>query len=550
MAKPSRYTEAEIDKLVAAGFWKTTISNIWDRNASRYPDREAIADPRTTLSWASAGQWIDRMALNLLEMGIGRDEIIVIQLPNCIELHLLRVASEKAGVLCVPVTAYMREKEIQYILKNTEARAVVIPWIYRKFDHLGMIEHIRSGLPRLKHILIVSDQVPDGVLSVRKLAQEPLGRRFKEMSHLEERRYKPTEVSIINLTTGTTGLPKFVEYPAGANAAWGEGQAPLLRFGTTDVVAAIAPAARGPCLPVYYDAPVAAAKIIMLPWNGPEEALKAIEQNRITVACFVPAQLAMMMEQYKHGSYDLSSVRLWYSAGAIIPPPLVKEVEEKIGGITISDYGAVDFGGIIMPGLEESREVRMFTVGIPRYGTEVKLVDDNGKKVKKGNIGEILGRGPSCASGYYKDPKATSEAWDKDGWFAMGDLGKIDERGNLAIVGRKKEMIIRGGQNIYPSEIEGLLSAHPKIQNVAVVAMPDPIMGEKACAYVVLRGKETLTFEEMTSFLKEKDIAPFKLPERLEITDSLPMVSEQKVDKKALKQDITNKLSTEKGNTR
>lgn len=546
MSKPSRYTQDEIKRFVESGYWKTTISNVWNRNAKIYPDKDAIEDLRTTLTWTEARQWTDRVALNLLELGIKRDEVIVVQLPNCIELHLLRVACEKAGVLCVPVTANMREKEMQYILKFTDASAVIIPWKYRKFDHLDMIEDIRSGLPQLRHVFVVSDEVPEGMVSVRELVQKPLSNEEGKVSYLQERSYKPAEVSIINVTSGTTGLPKFVEYPAGANAAWGEGQAPLLKLTTDDIVAAIAPAARGPCLPVYYDAPWVAAKIVMLPWTGPEEILKAIEARQVTVACLVPTQLAMMMEQFKIGSYDLSSVRLWYSAGSLIPPSLVREVEQEVGGTVVSDYGAVDFGGMILPEPEDSQEVRMFTVGKPRFGTKIKLVDDSKKEVRFGNVGEILGRGSTCSSGYYKDPKTTNEAWDKDGWFAMGDLGKIDEQGNLVVVGRKKDLIIRGGQNVYPSEIEGLLINHLKIQDVAVVSMPDPIMGEKACAYVVPRPRQLLTLEEVVSFLREKNIAPFKLPERLEIVDKLPLTPQHKVDKRVLKEDIAKKIKTER----
>ncbi|MBW1613088.1 MAG: acyl--CoA ligase [Deltaproteobacteria bacterium] len=546
MAKPSRYTREEIEKYVAKGFWKTTISNMWDRNANEYANKAAIEDLRTTLTWAGAKQWTDRMALNLLELGIKRDDVIVVQLPNCNELNLFRVASEKAGVLCIPVIANMREKEMEYILRYTDARAVVIPWNHRRFDHFGMIESMRSVLPKLEHVLVVDDKVPDGALSVARLANEPLGQRYTETSYLEERRYKPTETSIINLTTGTTGFPKFAEYPAAANAAWGEGQSPFLRLTLADIVAAIAPAARGPTLPVYYDAPWVGAKAVMLQWNGPEEALRAIEAKKVTVACLVPTQLAMMMEQFKIGSYDLSSIRVWYSAGALMPPSLLKEVEERIGGTVVIDYGLVDFGGLIVQDFEDPQGLRMHTVGKPRFGTEIMIVDEDGKAAKIGNVGEILGRGPTCSSGYYKDPKATSESWNKDGWFAMGDLGKIDEQGNLSVVGRKKDMIIRGGQNIYPSEIENLLITHPKILEVAIVAMPDPVMGEKACAYVVLRTGESLILEEMTAFLREKNIASFKIPERLEIIDRLPVVSGQKVDKKSLGQDIAKKLSNEK----
>jgi non-ribosomal peptide synthetase component E (peptide arylation enzyme) len=189
--------------------------------------------------------------------------------------------------------------------------------------------------------------------------------------------------------------------------------------------------------------------------------------------------------------------------------------------------------------------VRLPTLGKGSGGTEIKVVDKQGKEVAQGEVGEIWGRGPACASGYYKDPETTWAAWTKDGWFKMGDLGRFDGGGNLVLAGRKKDMIIRGGQNIYPVEIENLLSSHPKVADVAIVGMPDPAMGEKACAYVVPRPGQDLSFEEMVSFLREKGIATYKLPERLEFIDKLPLVGEQKVNKKHLVQGITEKLQKE-----
>ena len=184
-------------------------------------------------------------------------------------------------------------------------------------------------------------------------------------------------------------------------------------------------------------------------------------------------------------------------------------------------------------------------MGKPRAWTEIKLVDDAGQEVPKGEVGEMWGRGPACTSGYYKDPKATWQSWT-DGWFATGDLGKFDEQGNLVIVGRKKDMIIRGGWNIYPKEIENILLTHPRVQDIAIVGMPDPLMGEELCAYAVPKIAQELTLEELVSFLQQKDVPSYKLPERLEILDKLPMVAEgQKVDKKLLRQDITQKLKSE-----
>jgi non-ribosomal peptide synthetase component E (peptide arylation enzyme) len=222
------------------------------------------------------------------------------------------------------------------------------------------------------------------------------------------------------------------------------------------------------------------------------------------------------------------------------------EVEEKLGCPIVQSYGAMDSGGMTLHSSRDNAEIRLFTIGKPAPGSEVRLVDDAGQDVPKWDAGEIQVRGPVLISGYYNDPEATWQVWTKDGWYQTGDLGNYDEHGNLLKVGRKKDIIIRGGQNIYPVEIENLLMNHPKVANVAVVKMPDPVMGERACAYLVPKKGQSFNFEEMISFLKEKNIAAYKWPERMEIVHALPMVAEgQKVDKKMLEKDIEEKLKVE-----
>ncbi len=522
-----------------------TVSNLWDCNAREHPNRAAIEDPRVSLTWAEAKQWMDRVALGLLELGIERDEVLIVQLSNSIELHLLRVIGEKAGICCVPVTSNMRKTELEHILGQTDAVGVVIPSVYRGFNYVDMIEEIRPDLPNLKHIFSVGGKVPKGLISIRELAEQPLEEKYPP-DYFEERRYRGEEVSLICHSSGSTGFPKLVKYSPAACSATGKWFMEHLRLTADDIVAAIAPAARGPNLPVYFAAPWAAAKIVMLSWSEAKETLKALEERKITVACLVPTQLTMMLEQAQAGHYDLNSVRVWISAGAYFPPPLMAEVEKKLGGTVLNYYGSMELGAVTSSGLDDPYDIRMTTAGKPTFGAEVKIVDGDGKEAKKGAEGEIVAKSLCSSSGFYGDEKATREVWNEEGWAATGDMGMVDGRGNLIIVGRKKDMIIRGGQNIYPAEIESLLIDHPKVQDVAVVAMPDPVMGEKACAYVVPTKGETFTFDEMISFLKQKNIAAFKLPEGLELVDKFPTVADgYKVDKKVLRHDIVQKLSKE-----
>jgi len=278
----------------------------------------------------------------------------------------------------------------------------------------------------------------------------------------------------------------------------------------------------------------------------PESAFDLIQRERVTVACVVPALLAMMVRCLRSDRRDLSSVRYWVSVSAPLASNLAREAEEKLGGIVLNIYGAVDWGGVVFTAPEDPPEVRYFTVGRPRVDTEVRLVDEAGRMVAKGETGEIQGRGPSCSSGYYRNQEATAHAWTSDGWLPLGDLGRWDEKGNLILVGRKDELIIRGGQNIQPAEIEDHLVAHPKVKQAAIVGMPDPVMGQKVCAYIVPATEAGVRLEEIVSFLRSRQLAPYKLPERLELVDKFPMVSDTKINKRVLAAEIAEKL--ERGN--
>lgn len=542
MAWPTRLTEEVIRDYLSQGLWKpVTLSDYWDQNATRNPQGTAATDGRRRLSWAEAKLWTDQIALALIQLGLERDKVLVVQLPNSVELPLIRVACEKAGILCLPVPRTLRQTEMSYCLRFTEAVAVVVPWRYRDFDYFGMIRELHGELPHLRHILVPGKEVPEGALSLDELACHRWEERV-DPTVLEARRYKAAEVSLINPTTGSTGLPKFAEYTAAARLLYGRSYIDVLGLTEEDILAALSPAAGGPNIPVYFAAPQIGATTVFLRHFEPEAACELIQRERVTVACVVPAQLAMMLRYPHRDRHDLSSVRFWLSVSAPLAPSLAQEAEEKLGGIVLNTYGAVDWGGVVFTSPLDPPAVRYFTVGRPRAGTQVRLVDEEGRLVAPGQVGALQGRGPGCSSGYSGDPAASRKAWTPDGWLPLGDLGQWDERGNLIILGRKDELIIRGGQNVQPGEIEDYLLAHPKVKQVAVVGMPDPVMGQKVCAYVVPRTEGELRLGEIVSFLRSKRLAPYKLPERLEVVDKFPMVSDTKVNKRILAADIAEKL--------
>lgn len=546
MAKATRYTAQLIAEYTQKGYWESrSLSEWWDFNAIRYPQKEAVVDSKTRLTWEEAKRWIDRIALSFLEQSIKRDELVVVQLLNSVELCLTRVACEKAGVVCLPVLRSLGEQDMEYILKHSGAKALVIPDEFRGYDYIRMVETIRPQLPELKKVFVLGKKVPQWAVSLSEVIQQRLEDNYPE-DYLERVRYKSTAVSLINSTTGTTGLPKFAEYSACARLTFGKGVIDALHLNNDDIIAALSPAPAGPNVPVYFAAPKVAAKVVFLERFEAEEALKLLEKEGATIACVVPAQIALMLRHPNFDRYDLNSVRACWCTGAVLPYHDGKEFEVRTGAKVVNMYGGVDFGGIVAPDVNDLLDTRLLTVGKPRGWTEIKLVDEAGQEVVKGEIGEVWGRGPACSSGIYHDLEATWQSWTNDGWFKTGDLGKFDEQSNLVIAGRIKDIIIRGGWNISPKEIEDILITHPKVGDVAIVGMPDPVMGEKSCVYIVPKPAQEITLAEVVSFLEKRGTQPYKLPERLEIIDKLPMVADgQKVDKKLLRQNISEKLKAE-----
>jgi len=549
--KPIRYDPEELEKNLTKGFWdKTILPDYWDRNARQWPDKEALVDSLgSRLTWAEATQKIDRIALALIkDMKLKRDDKLMVQLPNCIEQVLVRLACEKAGVLSIPEMTTFRQTELADIATRTGAVGIVISKQYRKFDHYEMAKELQTDIPNLKHIIVAGEDVPGDCISLNEIMDHPYEQEYDPIELWARRLDAIEEVGFLITTTGTTGLPKLIEHRIAAREIWtAKSHVRNWELGPDDCVLAIAPlagAAGG--TPAYVTAPVGSAKIALEYQYRGEETLQFMEQERVTVIALVPTQLARLLE-LPLDKYDLSSLRIIKTAGGYLPPPLAKEAEERFGCPILGTYGTQDTGSISGVPISASKDQRYTTVGRLHPGIEVKVLDDSGNPVDPGEVGTLWFKGPGNSIGYYKDlEKTMTEAFDDDGFATPGDLVTVTDDDYVKIMGRKKNIIIRGGQNIYPKEIEDYLLSYEKVTNAAIVPMPDPEMGERACAFVTLKKGEQFTFEEMIEYLKSKKIAPFKLPERLEVVEAFPLVGESgKIDNKAMVQMITDKLKEE-----
>jgi non-ribosomal peptide synthetase component E (peptide arylation enzyme) len=550
--KPIRYQKEMVDEFVNEGYWTQELFyDFWDRNAREYGDQEALVDSKYRVTWAEARRLVDGIASTWVQMGIPQFARIIIQSPNSVYGFLARIAAERAGLISLTVYPYLRQRELEYMVERTEASAVVIPHEYRKFDYLEMYKELQQRFPHLKYIFLFDDTVPDSApentYSLTQLAQAAAEKPVDE-NVLNERRLDPLgNIALLTTTSGTTGLPKLVEWPTAPRVCTSKGRVSIWGLNSNDITMAIAPHAGGAAGTLtYFAAPLAGAKTVMLEEFVPEDALALIEKEKATAIGVVPTHLVRMLE-CDTSKYDLSSLRFIRSAGGYLSPQIAEEAEEAFGAVITSDLGTQDMGSVSGCRVEDSKDLRRRTVGRMLPGNKVILKDEDGNAVPEGEPGILYFRGPHAPAGYYRDEELTSTVFDPNGWTTTGDIVKFDQE-CLWILGRAKDMIIRGGQNIYPAEIEGLLNDHPKVASVAVVGYPDREMGERACAYVIPKAGQDFTFDEMVEFLKGKQLAMFKLPERLEVVSEFPAVGDSgKVNKETLKKEIAEKVKQESG---
>lgn len=521
MAVVRRYTEELVRRYVAAGFWTPDYPvDFWRRNARERPERSAIAAPDGRYSWKEAVNRIDQFTAGLIDDGWRRDDVLVLQAPNSAELLLLRLACEAAGIVTALVPFTFSRAEIGAIIEQLGPRGVAIPADERGQELLGYYGPLEFRYTLARPTI-------SGTRSPMSwpVASPCLGRGFK-----------PYEYAAVVTTSGTTATPKCIEHTACARLAAGRQYIDRLHLSSDDVICGFTSFFAGNCdLLLYHAAPQIGAKVVLLDVFTPERACEVIERERVTGAIFVPTLLHRLLTYPQLGQYDLSSLRFITSFGAMLAPEIAEQAEERLGVRLIQGYGASEYGALASTAYDDPPEVRRRGIGRPLAGTEIEIRDDDGKVLPRGSRGRIYARGPHCVGGFVNNDESTRSSW-ADGFLPMGDLGRLDEYGYLWLEGRARDVIIRGGQNISPLEIEGVLLRHPGVREVAAVRMCDAEMGERVCVFVVpAKGSSPPDLESLCAYMLERGLARFKLPERLELIESLPMnPAGTKVNKGAL----------------
>lgn len=522
------------------GYWSAeAVPDALSSFARTNPTKVALVDRGSTLTYAELDRIVRRLAAGLRASGVRKGDVVAIQLPNWKEFVYFQQAVAKIGAIYIPLIPQLRAREMESILRTSKAVAVVVPAIYRDFDYVAMLNNLRPGLPALRDIYVVGGPALTGAIAVDKF----LAREWERESGaaVDEIVVWPDELRALFFTSGTEANPKGVlhsyntlTYPLRIHAR---------DFGLTssDTVFVCSPVghATGCVFGVELGLFIGGKIVLKDTWN-PVEAIELIAHERCTMMWGATTFYSDLVNAVERSPGDLSCLRLMCSGGAPIPRELVAQVRDRMGGRLVAAYGSSEGMNVTINRLDDPPEKITGSDGRFNPGIDYKLVDDTRDLQPQGTAGEIAYRGPNVCLGYL-DQDQTDRSFDAEGFFYSGDLGVIDDAGYLRVVGRKKEIIIRGGENISPAEIEDLLYRHPKIGAVAVLGFPDNRLGESACAAVIPKPGETVTLEEITEFLRDQGVAKFKFPERLEIVAEFPRTPTGKLRRNVLRDDMLRK---------
>lgn len=519
-----------------------TWSDLLDRASDIYPDKIGLIDGAGRFTYRELREKVDRLAVGLMKLGIRPRDWVLLQFPNWHEYILAFFAMQKIGALTVLLIPRHSESEINHIAALTKPVAWVLPAQYGKIDYQPVIDAVLKENRQLEHIITVraekNGRYPtlEGLIETAELTKENL-------KELEERRPDPDEVSHIMPTGGTTGLPKASVRTHNSYITNVEYHAKAWEITSKDTIMVITPV--GHSMAMHWGIGAALlnyARLVLLDSSSGEDICEWVQKERVTAIPSVPALITRVVNLERIGDYDLSSLKKICLGGAPSTPELLTAANKRLGCLVINAFGSSEGTNIsTRPG--DSDEVILGSVGRPAcpYDT-IKIIDDAGNEVPPGVEGELVSKGPGVFTGYFKSPEENRQIFTEDGFFKTGDKARKDRAGNITITGRLKDIINRGGEKISALDIENRLATHPGIDESAVIGMPDPVLGERICAYVKAKAGVALTFDEIVAFLKSKGASVQQLPERIEFAAELPVTKVGKVDKKVLREDIKNKL--------
>ncbi|ELD4988302.1 medium-chain fatty-acid--CoA ligase [Escherichia coli] len=522
------------------GLWgDASLADYWQQTARAMPDKIAVVDNHgASYTYSALDHAASCLANWMLAKGIESGDRIAFQLPGWCEFTVIYLACLKIGAVSVPLLPSWREAELVWVLNKCQAKMFFAPTLFKQTRPVDLILPLQNQLPQLQQIVGVDKLAPaTSSLSLSQIIADNIPLTTAITTHGDE-------LAAVLFTSGTEGLPKGVMLTHNNILASERAYCARLNLTWLDVFMMPAPLGHATGFLHGVTAPfLIGARSVLLDIFTPDACLALLEQQRCTCMLGATPFVYDLLNLLEKQPADLSALRFFLCGGTTIPKKVARECQQRSIKL-LSVYGSTESSPHAVVNLDNSLSRFMHTDGYAAAGVEIKVVDDARKTLPPGCEGEEASRGPNVFMGYFDEPELTARALDEEGWYYSGDLCRMDEAGYIKITGRKKDIIVRGGENISSREVEDILLQHPEIHDACVVAMPDERLGERSCAYVVLKAPHhSLSLEEMAAFFSRKRVAKYKYPEHIVVIEKLPRTASDKIQKFLLRKDIIRRLT-------
>ncbi|EJB8663825.1 medium-chain fatty-acid--CoA ligase [Escherichia coli] len=522
------------------GLWgDASLADYWQQTARAMPDKIAVVDNHgASYTYSALDHAASCLANWMLAKGIESGDRIAFQLPGWCEFTVIYLACLKIGAVSVPLLPSWREAELVWVLNKCQAKMFFAPTLFKQTRPVDLILPLQNQLPQLQQIVGVDKLAPaTSSLSLSQIIADNTSLTTAITTHGDE-------LAAVLFTSGTEGLPKGVMLTHNNILASERAYCARLNLTWQDVFMMPAPLGHATGFLHGVTAPfLIGARSVLLDIFTPDACLALFEQQRCTCMLGATPFVYDLLNVLEKQPADLSALRFFLCGGTTIPKKVARECQQR-GIKLLSVYGSTESSPHAVVNLDDPLSRFMHTDGYAAAGVEIKVVDDARKTLPPGCEGEEASRGPNVFMGYFDEPELTARALDEEGWYYSGDLCRMDEAGYIKITGRKKDIIVRGGENISSREVEDILLQHPKIHDACVVAMSDERLGERSCAYVVLKAPHhSLSLEEVVAFFSRKRVAKYKYPEHIVVIEKLPRTTSGKIQKFLLRKDIMRRLT-------
>ncbi|EEQ4630141.1 medium-chain fatty-acid--CoA ligase [Escherichia coli] len=522
------------------GLWgDASLADYWQQSARAMPDKIAVVDNHgASYTYSALDHAASCLANWMLAKGIESGDRIAFQLPGWCEFTVIYLACLKIGAVSVPLLPSWREAELVWVLNKCQAKMFFAPTLFKQTRPVDLILPLQNQLPQLQQIVGVDKLAPaTSSLSLSQIIADNTSLTTAITTHGDG-------LAAVLFTSGTEGLPKGVMLTHNNILASERAYCARLNLTWQDVFMMPAPLGHATGFLHGVTAPfLIGARSVLLDIFTPDACLALLEQQRCTCMLGATPFVYDLLNVLEKQPADLSALRFFLCGGTTIPKKVARECQQR-GIKLLSVYGSTESSPHAVVNLDDPLSRFMHTDGYAAAGVEIKVVDDARKTLPPGCEGEEASRGPNVFMGYFDEPELTARALDEEGWYYSGDLCRMDEAGYIKITGRKKDIIVRGGENISSREVEDILLQHPKIHDACVVAMSDERLGERSCAYVVLKAPHhSLSLEEVVAFFSRKRVAKYKYPEHIVVIEKLPRTTSGKIQKFLLRKDIMRRLT-------